>query len=92
MKSLADAWNNIERVLEAVSEADYVIVTADHGGHDRTHGSEMKEDMEIPFYILGPGIESNKELQECNIKDIAPTICKLLGVQSSEEWEGNILV
>ena len=92
MKSLADAWNNIERVLEAVSEADYVIVTADHGGHDRTHGSEMKEDMEIPFYIMGPGIESNKELQECNIKDIAPTICKLLGVQSSEEWEGNILV
>lgn len=92
MQSLTDAWKNIDRVMEVISEDDYVIVTADHGGHDRTHGTLLKEDMEIPFFILGPGIEPNKALTECNIKDIAPTICKLFGVDTPEEWEGNALV
>lgn len=92
MQSLTDAWKNIDRVMEVVSEDDYVIVTADHGGHDRTHGTLLKEDMEIPFFILGPGIASNKELPECSIKDIAPTICKLFGVGTPEEWEGHVVI
>ena len=27
--------------------------TADHGGHDRTHGTDSPEDMTIPFIIKG---------------------------------------
>ena len=92
MQSLRDAWKNIDRVMEIVSDEDYVIVTADHGGHDRTHGTEIPEDMEIPFFITGPGIAANQELSRCNIKDIAPTICKLFGIVTPEEWEGTALI
>lgn len=72
---------------------DYtVIVTADHGGHERMHGTDAPEDMTIPIMITGKGIEAGKVLQDANIKDIAPTIVKLLGVEPDEEWEGGSLL
>lgn len=92
MQGLTDAWKNIDRILEAKADDDIVLVTADHGGHGRTHGTTLKEDMEIPFFILGPGIESGKELTKCNIKDIAPTVLKLFALEAPAEWEGRPLV
>ena len=92
MQGLSDAWKNIARVMEAKSPDDIVIVTADHGGHGRTHGTTMKEDMEIPFFIQGPGIPVGKELAQFSIKDIAPTILKLFAIEAPDEWEGRALV
>lgn len=92
MQGLADAWKNIERVMEAKEPDDVVIVTADHGGHGRSHGMDIQEDMEIPFFLLGPGMEAGKELPEFNIKDIAPTILKLFDMEAPREWEGRALV
>ena len=42
-----------KRIIEKFGETHSVIVMADHGGHDRTHGSEMPEDMLIPVIISG---------------------------------------
>lgn len=92
MKSLEDAWKNIDRVMAEINEDDVVLVTADHGGHDRTHGMDIKEDMEIPFFMVGPSIEAGKELPEFNIKDIAPTVLKLFGLDIPQVWEGKALV
>lgn len=69
-----------------------VIVTADHGGHDRIHGTDLLEDMTIPLIIMGKGFEAGKELENANIMDIAPTIAKLLNVEADEEWEGESLI
>ena len=85
-------WKCIDRVLEAVPEDYTVIITADHGGHDRTHGTNMAEDMTIPVLIRGEYFESGKELHDVNIKDLAPTVARLLGVEPDEEWEGNSLI
>jgi len=64
-----------------------VIVTADHGGHGRNHGDDVPEDMTIPILYRGdefkPGVGRG-----FNIKDIAPTIAKLLGVAPDRNWEG----
>lgn len=92
MEGLEAAWKNIYRVLDAVSEEDVVIVTADHGGHGRSHGTQMPEDMTIPFFITGPGVEEGRELARMNIKDIAPTVLKLFGIDAPREWEGSALV
>ena len=81
-----------DRVMDEISEDDFVLVTADHGGHDRTHGTDMKEDMEIPFFMTGPGMEAGRELAEFNIKDIAPTVLKLFDIAVPEVWEGKALV
>ena len=72
---------------------DYtVIVTADHGGHARTHGTDMPEDMLIPLIIHGEGFAPGCEIEEAGIKDIAPTAARLLGVEPAAEWEGKSLI
>ena len=65
-----------------------MIVTSDHGGHERTHGEDIPEDMTIPVLFCGPKFEENKALDECSIKDIAVTVADLLEVPKVKEWEG----
>jgi len=91
-EALRNSWENIDKVVSVLPD-DYVfIITADHGGHDRIHGTDMPEDMTIPIIIMGKGIEKGKEIKNANIKDIAPTITKLLGIEPDEEWEGKSLL
>ena len=91
-ESLENSWYNIGRVIDSL-DGDYtVIITADHGGHDRTHGTELPEDMTIPLIILGKDFAPGEAFEGANIKDIAPTVAKLLGVEPDEEWEGKSLI
>ena len=85
-----DAW--LSQFLEKLGEDDTLIITADHGGHGRMHGSEMPEDMTIPMIFLGTGADRIKNLDDANIKDIAPTVATLLGVTPDPEWEGKSLI
>ena len=88
MEEVQDSWENINRILATLTEDYAVIITADHGGHDRTHGSEMPEDMLIPFVMTGNGVDINKKFEDVNLKDIAPTIVKLMGIAPNREREG----
>ena len=88
LEAMQDCWNNIEKVMNALGDEYAYIITADHGGHDRTHGSEMPEDMVIPIIFNGKCFEAGKELEDVSILDIAPTITDLIGVESNDEWEG----
>lgn len=73
--------------------ADYsVIVTADHGGHDRMHGENIPEDMTIPIAFRGAQFPSGKELEGLSIKDIAPTILDILGLSPEPDWEGQSIL
>jgi predicted AlkP superfamily pyrophosphatase or phosphodiesterase len=91
--SLAESWKDIVRTMEAVGDEYTVIITADHGGHEYCHGSEMAEDMTIPIIACGenfaPGSTFDRQL---NIKDIAPTIVELVGAERAEEWKGESFI
>lgn len=88
MQAIHSSWNNIEKIMNALGD-DYVyIIIADHGGHDRTHGSDMNEDMLIPVIINGKNIKPGVIDKNVNIMDIAPTVATLLNVAADEEWEG----
>ena len=78
-------------ILEILSNKYTIIITADHGGHDYTHGTSMPEDMTIPIFIIGEDFEKNKECDGGSILDIAPTIADILGVSPQEAWEGESL-
>ncbi len=91
-ESLENSWQNIERVIESLNDDYTVIITADHGGHNRTHGTELPEDMTIPVIMYGKDIKAGEAFEGANIKDIPPTVAKLLGVEPDEEWEGKSLV
>ena len=90
MSALDNSWKNIARVVEALPEDYTVIITADHGGHDRTHGTELPEDMTIPVIVTGNCM--NFDLSCAGIKDLAPTIASLLGVAPDPDWEGKSLI
>jgi len=92
IQAVYDSWVCIEQAARAIPEDYTIIVTSDHGGHDRTHGTTMPEDMTIPLFIRGKAFAPGKHLADANIIDIAPTISKLLGVHSDKDWEGKCLV
>lgn len=92
MESVNTVWECVRDVVEAVSDEYTIMVTADHGGHDRVHGTEMPEDMIIPFMAMGPDFKPGEIKEEVNIMDITPTITRLIGADASPEWEGKCLV
>ena len=92
MEAMENSWNNIARLIDGVSEDYVVIITADHGGHDRAHGSDLPEDMTIPIIVTCKGQVKELDLTDANIKDIAPTVTQLLGVAPDSQWEGKSLL
>ena len=92
LQCIHDAIDNVKRVLEEVGDEYTVIVTADHGGHDRIHGTELPEDMTIPMFFVGPDFEPGKKLSGIGLLDIAPTIADIMGVPVPREWEGKSVV
>lgn len=86
------AISNVKRVIEETDGEYTVIVTADHGGHDRCHGTDMPEDMTIPMFFCGKQFTSNKELKDVSILDMAPTIADVMNIPAAREWEGKSLI
>ncbi|MBR7161328.1 MAG: alkaline phosphatase family protein [Clostridia bacterium] len=85
------AIDNVKRVWEAFGDEYTIVVTADHGGHDRAHGTHMPEDMTIPMFFIGERFEAGKKLENISILDIAPTIADVMSILPAPEWEGNSL-
>lgn len=65
-----------------------VIITADHGGHDTTHGSSLPEDMTVPWMVAGPGIQPKILTTLVHTMDTAATAAFALGLPIPAEWDG----
>ena len=88
LAAVGRCWHNIDRIRQSLGKDYTVIVTADHGGHGRSHGCDIPEDMTIPILFEGPAFSADTAMEGVNIKDLAPTITTLLGVAPDAEWEG----
>lgn len=91
MRSVAASFDCIKKLIENEDNECITIIVADHGGHERSHGTELDEDMLIPVIIHGRGLKGVIE-EPVSIKDIAPTIISILGATPAPEWEGRVLV
>lgn len=66
-----------------------LIITADHGGHDKTHGSADPEDVLIPWIASGGLTASKGELtQTVRTMDTASTVLAALGIPIPSDWDG----
>jgi arylsulfatase A-like enzyme len=66
-----------------------VIVTADHGGHDRNHGSSDPRDTTIPWIVWGEGVKAGGTLAAgIRTMDTAATALWMLGVTAPEALVG----
>lgn len=81
----------VQQVYDALSSGHTLILTADHGGHERMHGTELPEDMTIPLILHGPRFTPGAALESASLKDIPATICALLGAAPAKEWEGKVI-
>ena len=88
MKDTYDAIECFKQIWERFGKDHTLIFVADHGGHDRTHGTDLPEDMLIPLFFMGARFARGKQMPEASIKDIAPTVAELLNAEPAEEWEG----
>ncbi|WP_227624969.1 alkaline phosphatase family protein [Fimbriimonas ginsengisoli] len=82
-------------VLAALDEGDrswVALIQSDHGGHERSHGTEMDEDMTIPWILSGHGVKAGNTLDGgVRIYDTCPTLAHLLGLPAAREWDGRIV-
>lgn len=92
LRRISIAIGNVKRVIEKFGDEYSVILMADHGGHDRSHGSEMPEDMTIPFFFYGKDFEAGKVLENVSLLEIAPTIAKVMGIPAVEDWDGHSVI
>ena len=78
------------RLVAGLPQESTILVHADHGGHERTHGTAMPEDMTIPWMIAGPTIRQGYEIrQPVSLLDTAPTLAHILGIPADGNWEGS---
>ena len=81
------------QILGALDERDLrdetlIIISADHGGHNTTHGSSQPEDMTIPWIASGPGIQPMQLNTQIHTMDTAATAAYALGLSIPPEWDG----
>jgi predicted AlkP superfamily pyrophosphatase or phosphodiesterase len=83
----------LERLL-ATAEQSFgacnfsIIVTADHGGHDKDHGSSDARDVTIPWIAWGRGVNSGVLSRPVNTVDTAATVLWLMKVERPQVWSG----
>ncbi len=90
-RAVTETCKSMDRLLENLKDEYTVILTADHGGHDRIHGENVKEDMTIPVFLCGAPFAENREISNVSILDLAPTITQLLDAKPAKEWEGHAI-
>jgi hypothetical protein len=73
---------------EGLRETTLIIVTADHGGHDRVHTGILIEDLQIPWIASGPGIVPTQLTTPVQTMDTAATAAYALGLPIPSEWDG----
>ncbi len=84
----------LERLLRAADRAygvgEYtIIVTADHGGNGRDHGTDHIHDVTIPWIAWGRGVQPGEIISsKVSTMDTASTVLFLLGLDEPTGWAG----
>lgn len=92
LKVVSLAVDNIRKVIENLGDEYTVIITADHGGHDRSHGTDMPEDTTIPMFYIGKDFECGHRFSGGSILDIIPTVAEIMDIPFAPEWEGRSVI
>jgi predicted AlkP superfamily pyrophosphatase or phosphodiesterase len=89
LSQVASVDATLGTLLDGLPNGSTVLLQSDHGGHERNHGTEMPEDMTIPWIVAGPGIRQGHTIAApVSLLDTAPTLARMLGVAPHHDWEG----
>jgi len=85
------ALAEIVKAIEAagISHESVLIITADHGGHGKTHGGKTPEDILIPWIAWGKNVKRGLTItRPLMTYDTAATALWLLGVPVPRAFDG----
>jgi predicted AlkP superfamily pyrophosphatase or phosphodiesterase len=94
IKAFGDVDDGLGVILKALDEAGItrqtvMIVTADHGGHAKTHGLNIPDDMMIPWIAWGEGVKRDFAITAAvNTCDTAATAVWLLHAPGLQSMDG----
>jgi predicted AlkP superfamily pyrophosphatase or phosphodiesterase len=91
LRAVDDALSDIVATAEATFGPGKftLIVTADHGGHERVHGTAEPSDLTIPWVVWGEGVRAGTVVADTvHTMDTAATALWLLGVPVPHDWAG----
>jgi predicted AlkP superfamily pyrophosphatase or phosphodiesterase len=72
-----------------IADSSVLIITADHGGHAKTHGENIPDDMHIPWIAWGAGVKKHNTITvPVTTYDTAATALWLLDVKIPAEFDG----
>ena len=96
-KGFADCDKGIEIIVSALRrkglmDETVVIISADHGGHEKTHGMDVTDDREIPWIAYGAGVKAGTKLGQPSTCDTAATALWLLGIPIPADFDGHPVV
>lgn len=89
-----DADQALGILVEAIEKAgiaktSVLLITADHGGHGKTHGENIPDDMEIPWVAWGQGVKPGYRIAgPVTTYDTTATALWLLGIPVGGELDG----
>lgn len=83
-------WQVWQAIKDAgIADSSVLIISADHGGHDKTHGLDIPDDMIIPWVVWGKGVKPGFTITEpVTTYDTAATALWLLDVPVPAEFDG----
>ena len=85
------------RILTALDEAGLaddtlIIVSADHGGHSKTHSGALPVDRQIPWIARGPGVRRGHHIRaDISTLDTAATALDALGLSIPDSAVGRVV-
>lgn len=93
MKVLREGDAALGKILVALEEnhlldTTLIIVTADHGGHDKNHIGLVIEDYRIPWIAYGPGVVPAELTLLISTTDTAATAAYALELPLQDDWDG----
>lgn len=90
--------SSVGKVAEAALKKGWkVIITADHGNAEQMLDYETNEPYTahtlnpVPFILIDDFLKGAALKKGCGLKDIAPTILKLMGIEKPAEMQGEAL-
>lgn len=83
----------LDRVVDTIADSGRVdrtllLVTADHGGHNRSHGTRLEVDQRIPWFAWGAGVRRGRFSRPVHTTDTAATVMAALGLKAPEGMRG----
>jgi len=96
-RAFEDCDRGIEIIISALRrkgllDETAIIITADHGGHEKTHGMDVTDDREIPWIAYGAGVRAGTRLLQPSTCDTAATALWLLGIPIPADFDGRPVV